>query len=396
MKSVMVIIDGLGDEPIQELDNQTPLEAAFIPHIQYIADKGRVGRINTTFEGFPIESMVCIMGLIGYEPDKFYPSGRASFEATAQGILLNEGDLILRCNLVSADLDKQILTDFTAGQISDSNAKKIISKIKLPYDNWELYPAQSYRNILVIRGANVDVRKIKCFEPHMHIGEKINSMMPTSNDKKAVTLIQQINKFLLDTQKQITQMNIHDNKASMLWVWSPSTKAVWPTFKDRTGLNAAFVGGLDFLHGIAMAADIDFEKIPGATGYIDTNYSAKAEYAMRYIDEYDFVLVHINAADEEAHLHNYKGKIKAIEKVDKYVVAPILDKLSKEYTDSYKIIVLGDHMTRCVDGRHTDQPVPYALCGVGIRSEQHQQFSEKNCLLYVPSSSLKILNEITK
>lgn len=394
MKSVMVIIDGLGDEPIPELKNKTPLEVAHIPNIQYIASRGKIGQIRTTFPGFPIESMVCIMGLIGYEPKIFYPAGRSSFEAAAKGIPLDNDDLIFRCNIVEIDRSKQEISDFTAGQISDTDARNIISRIKLPYDNWELYPGQSYRNILIIRGANVDVHKIKCYEPHMHIGESITNILPTTTEDKSKVIIQQVADFLIDSQRQIKKMKLK-SVGNMLWVWSPSQKAVWPTFKERTGLNAAFIGGLDFLHGIAMAAGIDYEIIPGATGYIDTDYAAKGQYAMKYIDKYDFVLVHINAADEEAHLHNYKGKIDAIEKIDKLIVAQLLDKLEHKYSDNYRIAVLGDHMTRCSDGRHTNIPVPYALYGKGFMQKQGLQFCEKNCLKSSISESLKFINILT-
>ncbi len=397
MKSVMIIIDGLGDEPLAELGGRTPLEAAYIPNIQYLASNGEIGRVKTTYTGFPIESMVCIMGLIGYEPEKFYPAGRASFEATAKGIPVYDGDLILRCNILTADLEKQTLLDFTAGQISDNNARKIISKIKLPYDNWELYPGQSYRNILVIRNANVDVHKIKCYEPHMNIGSEIDKTLPVSHDTAATKLVSQISDFLLDTQKQIKEMNLEsDCKGNMLWVWSPSKKANLPTFKKRTGLNAVFVGGLDFLHGIAMSANIDFEIIPGATGYIDTDYSAKAKYAINYLENYDFVLVHINAADEEAHLRNYRGKIEAIEKVDKFIVAPLIDVLRKNYADNFRIAVLGDHVTKCIDGKHGEAPVPYVLYGHQIQKNSTLDFCEKNTFNFDPILSLDFLGKLAK
>ena len=140
MKVVMIVIDGLGDEPIPELQGKTPLEVAHIPNIHYIATRGQIGRIQTTFPGFPVESMVCIMGLLGYDPIKYYPSGRASFEAMAKGIPLKSNDIILRCNLITIDKDKQIIKDFTAGLIEDSHARALISQINLPYENWGVIP----------------------------------------------------------------------------------------------------------------------------------------------------------------------------------------------------------------------------------------------------------------
>jgi len=394
MKTVMIIIDGLGDEPIADLGGRTPLEAAFIPNIQYIASRGRIGRINTTFPGFPIESMVCIMGLLGYEPEQFYPSGRASFEAMAKGIPLHPNDLVLRCNTVTADLQRQVLTDFTAGLISDSDARALISQISLPAEHWELYPGQSYRNILILRNAGVDARTLKCAEPHMHIGKPLKELLPQSSDPQTRPVANEIGMFLMDTQRQIAGMGLPKNcAANMLWVWSPSRKPVWPSFFERTGRKAAVVGGLDFLHGIAMAAKIHFDVIPGATGYIDTNYQAKADYTLRYLKDYDFVLTHINSTDEEAHQHNYHGKLDAIEKIDRYIVGPVLHELVKKYGNGFRVVVCGDHMTRCSDGKHTDIPVPFALLGNSLDNAHGPRFGETECASQTPLSSLTFLRD---
>jgi 2,3-bisphosphoglycerate-independent phosphoglycerate mutase len=380
MKSVMVIIDGLGDEPIPDLGGETPLAAAFAPNVHYIASRGQIGRIETTFPGFPIESMVCIMGLLGYDPKEFYPTGRASFEALAKGIPLNANDLVFRCNIVTIDKNKQTLADFTAGLISDSNARKLISQITLPFEYWELYPGQSYRNILILRGVSVRARHVKCYEPHMHIGGKVNDLLVQAIDADARPLVEEINRFLFDTQRQINMMELDKScAANMLWVWSPSEKPVWPSFKARTGLRAAVVGGLDFLHGIAMAAKIHFDVIPGATGYIDTDYGAKAGYALKYLKDFEFVLVHVNAADEEAHQHNHAGKIKAIEQTDRLVVGPLLHELHENHADNFRIVICGDHTTRCSDGKHTNDLVPYAIYGKGLAASGVRQFSEATC-----------------
>jgi 2,3-bisphosphoglycerate-independent phosphoglycerate mutase len=395
MKSVMIIIDGLGDEPLSELGGRTPLEAAFIPNMHYIANRGRVGSIKTTFPGFPIESMVCIMGLLGYEPEQYYPSGRAGFEAMAKGLPLSKNDLILRCNCVTADLQEQRLTDFTAGLITDSDARKVITQIELPDPHWELYPGQSYRNVLIIRNAGVNAKAIRCFEPHMHIGRSIHDILPQAGNGQTDRIAGALSSFLLDTQRQIANMNLPSTcRANMLWVWNPSHKPIWPSFKERTGLEAAFVGGLDFLHGIAMAAKIHYDIVPGATGYIDTNYEAKAEYALKYLKTYDFVLIHINAADEEAHQRNAQGKIEAIEKVDCFIVRPILYELEKRYRENYRIVICGDHTTRCSDGKHTDGLVPYALHGVAVKPSLVERFDERHCSDFSPVTSLDFLRKV--
>lgn len=397
MKTVLVIIDGLGDEPIPGFDGRTPLESAFIPNIQYIASRGRTGRIRTTFPGYPIESMVCIMGLLGYEPEKFYPSGRASFEAMAKGIPLHPNDLVLRCNTISVDRERQTITDFTAGLISDSDARSLVSQLVLPKDTWEIYPGQSYRNILIIRNAGIDPRTVKCREPHMNIGKPVQENLPRGEEAAASPLAKDISEFLLDSQRQIARMDLPAScKANMLWVWSPSRKPQWPSFHERTGCRGAVVGGLDFLHGIAMAAKMHFDAIPGATGYIDTDYKAKADYTLRYLPQYDFVLTHINAADEEAHQHNAKGKKEVIEKIDRLIVGPVLRELVTRYGDGFRMVVCGDHATRCWDGKHTDDPVPVAILDEALLKGGGKRFSEAECASLQPVPSLDFLGTLLR
>lgn len=397
MKIVMVILDGLGDEPIAALGGRTPLETALIPNIHYVATRGSIGGLKTTFPGFPIESMVCIMGLIGYEPKKFYPSGRASFEALAKGIPLGPDDLVLRCNSVTVDRDRRVLTDFTGGSITDSDARCLISQMQMPHESWELYPGQSYRNILILRKAGVDPAQLGCAEPHMNIGREIDAMLPRPRSAQLERVARELGAFLCDSVGQIERMHLPETcKANMLWVWSPSRRPQWPSFRERTGLKGAFVGGLDFLNGIAMAAGIHYEIVPGATGYIDTNYEAKTTFALRHLVTHDFVLVHINAPDEEAHLHNYRGKIAAIEKADHFVVGPLLRDLTTNYGDAFRLIVCGDHTTRCSDGKHTDGIVPYAMYGTGVPASNAPLFSESCCSKLEPTVSTDFLEKVCR
>lgn len=391
----MFIIDGMSDDPIPELGGKTTLEAAFAPNIHYVANRGRVGRIATTFEGFPVESMVCIMGLLGYDPALYYPAGRAAFEALARGLPLRVGDLAFRCNTITVDPHEGTLTDFTAGMISDADARKIMARLRLPFDNWEIHPGQSYRNILIIRGAGVDPKGIHCYPPHQHIGARSLDILPSSSEPAAAELIAKLGAFLIDSRAQIAAMELPERcRANMLWLWSPSKRSVWPTFRKRTGMRAAFVGGLDFLHGIAMSAGIHFDIIPGATGYIDTDYDAKCRYASEYIDDYDFVLVHVNAADEAGHQCDPQAKIEAIEQIDRRVLGPTLAKLHKHYPGQFRVMVCGDHKTRCSDGRHLGDPVPYALFGAGIEPSAVPYFGETTCASYEPVPSLDILSHL--
>jgi 2,3-bisphosphoglycerate-independent phosphoglycerate mutase len=275
--------------------------------------------------------------------------------------------------------------------ITDSAARRLISSMQLPQPTWELYPGQSYRNLLILRDAGIHPRGLKCREPHMNIGGAISDLLPEGTDAATEHVAVQLRDFLIHSQMQIAE-NVQEDgcAANMLWVWSPSRKVTWPSFVERTHWKGAAVGGLDFLHGIAMAANIHWETVPGATGYIDTDYAAKARYAIKYLEKHDFVMVHVNAADEEAHQRNWLGKIDAIQKTDRMVVGPLLHALDQNYHGDYKIAVCGDHSTRCIDGKHTDDLVPFAAFPAAAPSGSG--LSETACRRSPPVLSLDFLS----
>lgn len=360
MKIFMLIIDGVSDDKIDVLDRRTPFEVAVTPYMEYLAKTSSIGTINTAFEGYPVESLVCIMGLLGYDPRKYYPFGRASFEALARGISLGEDDLALRCNIVQVAPDGSSIVDFTSGMILDTYAKKILAKIRLPFATWELYPGQSYRNLLIIRNSGVRADAVKLFEPHMHQKEPLSSVFPQAKTPEAQHLVSDLTIFIKDSCNQINAMNMEsDCKGNMLWFWSPSSKPQLPTFESLYGFKGAIVAGLDFMHGLAMAADMYFDIIPGATGYIDTNYGAKSAAAIALFNKYDFVLTHVNATDEAAHMHDPWQKIDAIEKIDQQILEPVFCYLRKRYKENFLVVICGDHKTRCSDGKHIGDPVPF-------------------------------------
>jgi 2,3-bisphosphoglycerate-independent phosphoglycerate mutase len=276
----------------------------------------------------------------------------------ARGISLGENDLVCRCNIVNAAENHQSITDFTAGMITDTYAQKILSKIKLPSLTWEIYPGQSYRNLLVIRDTPVKAYEIKLSEPHMHHDEPLEGILPLAKTARAEQLTSELKNFSLDSYAQIAAMDL-DCKGNMLWFWSLSSAPQLPSFKNLYGVPGAVVAGLDLMHGLAMAADMHFEVVPGATGYIDTDYAAKAKAATRLFDKYDFVLTHVNAADEAAHMHNSAEKIKAIESVDRKILEPIFCHLREKFPQDFSVVICGDHKTRCSDGKHVGDPVPF-------------------------------------
>lgn len=360
MKIFMLIIDGISDDKMDVLGSRTPFEVAVTPYMEYLAKTSRIGTINTVFDGYPIESLVCIMGLLGYDPRKYYPFGRASFEALARGISLGEDDLAFRCNIVQIAPKGDSIMDFTSGMILDTYAKKILAKIRLPFATWELYPGQSYRNLLIIRNSGIRADSVKLFEPHMHQKESLLSVFPQAKTPEAQHLVSELTTFMKDSYNQIGAMNMEsDCKGNMLWFWSPSSKPKLPAFESLYGFKGAIVAGLDFMHGLAMATDMYFDIIPGATGYIDTNYEAKSAAAIALFNKYDFVLTHVNATDEAAHMHDPWQKIDAIEKIDQQILEPVFCYLRKRHMKDFLIVICGDHKTRCSDGKHIGDPVPF-------------------------------------
>ena len=396
MKIFMLVIDGVSYDPLSELDGRTPLETAVTPYIDYLASHGQTGSIQTAFEGYPIESLICVMGLLGYDPRKYYPNGRASFEAIARGISIGENDLIFRCNIIKTAKDRKSITDFTAGMISGACAKKILSEIKLPSPTWELHPGQSYRNLLVVRQTPVKASEIKLFEPHMHHDEPMEGLLPVATTRQAQTLASDLREFMLSSHEQIASMDIAPLcEGNMLWLWSPSSKPRLPSFKSLYGISGAVVAELDFMHGLAMAADMRSEVIPETDGCADSNYPALAETTIKMFDKYDFVLTHVNAADEAAHIRDAAKKIAAVESVDRYVLEPVFCRLRESHPKNFAVIVCGDHKTRCSDGKHIGDPVPFLFYLDGSPRGGRKLFTEK-AVSYRQVSPLGFLKEALK
>lgn len=376
MKYVIIIGDGMADLPIAELHGKTPLEAADIKNLNYITKHGKTGLMQTMYPGLPIGSIVANMGILGFDPRIYYPNGRASFEALAQEIFIDKKDIAFRCNLISTKDGK--ITDFTAGLIDDNTALEIVDNLNFNEKDIEIYAGQSYRNTLILRNASFSAKEIIGHEPHMNIGNDFKKVMTegsTEESKKGAALL---NKLMLSSIDRIKEINKKLNsKASMIWLWSPSSTPKLPRFKDVCGLKGAIVAGLDFMRGIGIASHMEVKEIKGATGYLDTNLKEKLKYAKNFLRNNDLVYVHINAPDEESHQHNTKNKIKAIERIDKEIIGPLKEFLDEEFKDNYRMVVLPDHYTQICDGKHTDRNVPFVIYGKGVRKDDVQQFNEQ-------------------
>lgn len=380
MKIVMIIADGAADYPVPELGDKTPLEVAYIPNVAFLAQRGRTGLINNVFEDLPVDSIVAAMGLLGYTPYQYFPNGRASFEAIAGGVYLRPQDIAFRCNLIS--LEGRRIKDFTAGLIEDTVAHNIVMGSTPSNPRIEIFPNQSYRNILVYRDACVPASSFQCSPPHQHRQELIDDLwiQAKTDDPQAIKIAEELNEFQRESMEQIKNLNnVYGSEADMFWLWSPSDAPRLPSFQSRYGLRGAVIGGLNFLKGIGIAAQMLAPWVPGANGYIDTNWKGKFEEAVRLLQFVDFLLLHLNAPDEEAHQHNVGGKIRAIELIDEHIVGPLARHLREHYPNEHRLAFLPDHYTCVADGKHVVRSVPYFVYGSGIEQDAASHFSEKEC-----------------
>lgn len=376
-KYVIVLMDGAADLPIPELGNKTPLEAAQIPNIDYLAEHGKTGLMRTMYPGLPVCSIVANLGVLGYNPARYYPNGRATFEALAQNIFLDKNDIAFRCNLVSLQNDK--LKDFTASHLPDKDARNLLSNLKLPNSKLEIYPGQSYRNLLILRNVKLNAGEIEAPEPHMNIGKPIKEILLKGNTARGKKVSCFLNKFILDSISQIKELNKKfKTSADMIFLWSPSSAPKLFSFHRKFGIDGAVVSGLDFMRGIGIVARMENKKTPGATGESNTNLMAKLKDAQNHLIYNDLVYLHINAPDEESHDKKIKGKIKIIERIDKEIVGPMLKFLNQKFPNRYRIAVLPDHYTLLKDGTHSDQLVPYLVYGEDIKKDRVQRFNEKD------------------
>lgn len=362
MKYIVIIGDGMADRPLKELGGKTPLQKAFTPNMDQIAFEGIMGRVRTIPKDFPPGSDVANLSILGYNPLEVY-TGRAPFEAASIGIKLAEDDVPFRCNLVTLKYDKRktkaIMEDYSSGHISTEEAGKLIKEIdrELGSETIRFYPGVSYRHIMVWSRGNTD---IECIPPHDITGKEITDYLPIGNGEDVLRKMMQRSTGVLE-RHPINKERVKYGKkpANGIWLWGQGRKPKLATFREKYGITGALVSAVDLTKGIGIYAGFEILKVPGITGYLDTNYLGKAKESLRALEKVDFVYIHVEAADEAGHAGNYKDKIRAIEDIDSLVVATVLKGL--EAFKEYRILLMPDHATPIEVRTHTDEPVPFAI-----------------------------------
>ncbi len=368
MKYVILIGDGMADYPIPERGNKTALQIASTPNLDFIATEGICSMVKTIPEGLDAGSDIAILSILGYDPAKYY-TGRGPLEAMGMHIPLDESDIAFRCNLITEK--GGTIEDYSGGHITNDEAGELIEALNEEFSGKRqeivFYPGISYRNVLVLKSESKDNdfrggKEIGGAPPHDIIGARLEENLPKEEILRNVVLT---SKKVLDAHEvNAKRMARNKRKANMVWLWSGGRKPVMPAFSEFYGVRGSVISGVYLIKGIGRCVGLDVIDVPGATGYIDTNYEGKAEYALRSLKDKDFVLVHVEAPDEAAHLGDIDLKVKAIEDFDALVVGKVLKGLEDEFADTdegYKILALPDHYTPVSVGTHTKEAVPFAI-----------------------------------
>jgi len=375
-KYVIIVPDGAADEPIPQLGNKTILEAANIPNIDKVSIEGRQGLVRTVPAEMEPGSDVAMMSLLGYNPAKFY-TGRAPIEAVAQGIEIGPDDWVFRCNLVTIADEK--MADHSAGHISTEEGSTLIRELAaaLGTDQIKFYPGVSYRHLLKFSGLDFNV---VTRPPHDIIGELISKNLPRGKNSELLIDLMAKSQAIFD-EHEINRVrnDLNENPVSSIWLWGQGKKAQMESFEKRFGLKGAAITAVDLVRGLAKLIGFDLITVPGATGFVDTNYEGKAQAAIKALDKYDIVYVHVEAPDEAGHGGNIVMKKKAVEQIDKLIVAPVLEHLKKN-CPQWRLLVMPDHPTPVASQAHSASPVPFAMTGSNINGLLHKPFSEANSL----------------
>jgi len=361
-KYMVLLGDGMADYPIPELQGRTPLQAAKIPNLDRVSQKGILGLVRTVPQGFSPGSDVANLSIFGYDPARHF-TGRAPLEAASMGVKLNPADVAFRCNLltISEKEGQAIMEDFSAGHIPTEEAKEIIMDMEKVLGNQEFnfYPGVSYRHLLVWRNGQKSL-SLKTTPPHDITGKPISEFLPQGEGQNEILrLMGEAQKFLLNHPVNQARQRAGKKPANAIWLWGQGSAPALLPLTKRYGLKGSVISAVDLMKGIGFYAGLEIVNVPGATGYLDTNYAGKAEYALRELSKKDFVYVHVEAPDEASHNGNLEDKIQAIEDFDGKIVGPILRGL-EEYED-FRLLVLPDHPTPIVLKTHSPEPVPFVI-----------------------------------
>ncbi len=379
MKHLIILGDGMSDEPLAAYGNKTPLQMAQKPHIDWLAKNGKSGMLVTVPKTMHPGSEIANMAVLGYDVEKVF-EGRGVLEAASMGVQLLPGDLALRCNLLTIENEK--IKNHSAGHISSEEAAVLIDFLneKLGNNQVKFYPGVSYRHLLVIKNGK---KQLKCTPPHDVPGTLYKEVLPLPETDEAKKTADLINQLISESQKILASHPVNleriakgKDPANSIWPWSPGYKPAMPTLKEMFGINrSAVISAVDLIQGIGVYAGMEVIKVEGATGLYNTNYEGKAKAAVDALKVCDLVYLHIEASDEAGHEGDVELKTKTIEYLDNRVVKYILQE-TKDWAEKVAIAILPDHPTPCAIKTHTHDPVPFTIYYPGIEADKAEVYDE--------------------
>lgn len=382
MKYIIILGDGMSDEPIPALGNKTPLQVANKPNIDKIAALGRCGMLHTIPAGYAPGSEIANMSVMGYNVPEVF-EGRGSLEAASMGVDIAQDEMAMRCNLIC--IENGIIKNHSAGHISNEEAEELILFLQQELGNElvSFYPGVSYRHLLKVKGGN---KKLKCTPPHDVPGTPSADVMIKAVDAEANETADLLNDLILRSQALLENHPVNlkraaegKDKANSIWPWSPGYKPAMKTLQELYGITSGTViSAVDLIRGIGVYAGLKVVLVDGATGLYNTNYEGKAEAAIEALKTDDFVYLHIEASDEAGHEGDVDLKIKTIEYLDHRIVKPVFEAVSK-WDEPVTIAILPDHPTPCALRTHTMDPVPFIIYRPGETGDEVQVYDEFAC-----------------
>ncbi len=378
MVYVILVGDGMGDYPLAQLAGRTPLQAAATPNLDELARRGELGLARTIPPGMAPGSDIANLAIVGYDPVRYH-TGRAPLEAAALGVDLSPREVAFRCNLVTLrfEADRIFMEDYSAGHISSEEAREIMQVLDsaLGREGRRFYPGVSYRHLLVWGEAGGETWRT--YPPHDWIGQEVGHLM---TDPAAVTalplweLVRASWPILKDYEVNVRRRAAGKKPATSIWLWGQGRPPQLPTLYERFGLSGAVISAVDLIRGIGKYAGLTPILVPGATGFLDTNYAGKVAAALAALKQRDLVFVHVEAPDEAGHSGELELKLRAIEDFDAQIVGPLLAGLKT--LGDHRLLVLCDHFTPLSLRTHSPEPVPYILYDSRSPGDQPRPYTE--------------------
>ena len=378
MKYIIVLGDGMADEPIPSLNNKTPLEYAKTPAMDELSRKGEIGMVHTIPKGMAPGSDTANLSVMGYDPLVYY-SGRSPLEALSIGVAMKDDDVAIRCNVVTISeedtaFEDRVIIDHSSDEISTEDATVLIEAVKkgLAMEGYSFYAGTSYRHCLIWEKGEV----VELTPPHDVLEQVIGQYLP--KDDVLRDMMKRSHDILKDHPINIERKKQGLNPANCIWFWGAGTKPMLSDFQEKTGKKGIMISAVDLLKGIAVGAGMDNAYVEGANGGLHTNYEGKMQAALNAVTEdgYDFAYIHVEAPDEMGHQGSVERKIQAIEYLDEKIIAPLVKNLKEREID-FRMLILPDHPTPVRVRTHTADDVPYLLYDSTLEREEKWSYNEQ-------------------